>query len=293
MSAREDKGGVIQRRATAEVEDEIEALEALRFAQGKASLRRLPVTAVVEEDANALEIFRAESNTNRRESMDAVARRLAIKVELMALAKLAETMSALPPGSGNVTDSFITVPPTVASVPVPDIPPAPRLPSIADGAADQTLRPACMTPAFVAATAASRGGAVRGGTWAVLLSMVAIAVPGGLLIGEALISHPATARSAHPPAVAPTAAQETDAVAATTVDSSNPPGQLSPGTSTPNANTAWSPVDPQLATRKPHTTHHAKGKAAPKPSPNPAASSAEPAPSPAASTNDPSATSRF
>jgi hypothetical protein len=92
MSAREDKGGLIQRRAAAEIDDEFDLREALQFARGLSSRPRLPVTAAFEEDANALEVRRAETMTTGRESKDAVAQRLAMRLEFRALAKLGETM---------------------------------------------------------------------------------------------------------------------------------------------------------------------------------------------------------
>jgi hypothetical protein len=208
---------------------------------------------------------------------------------------------ALPPASGNVRDvptdaelesilparsvesSLITVPPAVGSVPPPDIPPAPVVPSISYVAQDETAPLAPMTPALGAAVPASRDRAAGPATWAVFISMAAIALPGSLVLGEALISHPVTARSAQPAAAAPSFAPETNAAPATAVDSTgpSPPSEVSPAPSMSNLNTAGDPVDPRPMVRTPRPTHHGKGKSAPKP--------AESAASAAASSSDPSA----
>jgi hypothetical protein len=178
MSAWEQRGGVIGLRATGDLDDEMAALEALRFAH---------------EDDDPL------------------------------LALVAHTADA---PRGGARESLVTVPPAVASVPLP--------------------RRRSASARLFAALAVRTSGRGSPFHWAILVSSITIALPSGLLLGRGLASHPAVSANASTNAVAeglaegvpetralasaaPSAAEETAALSPPSASSLTDPALVRPG----------------------------------------------------------------
>jgi hypothetical protein len=245
MSAQREKGGVVPRPVARKSQEEIEALEALRFAKAPSSVPNLPATAVVDTDAKALKALDAE--TQRLARLEREAQRLAAKREFKTLAILAQS----------------TIPPAIISEPPPAIPRAPAASAIEYVAPDRTVPMPAIAPSVAAAITASRDSAVGRRSWALLISIAAIALPASLLFGLALVP-PTRTRSPRPAAFASTS-RVTESMSAT------PPSEPSFAPPIPSLNPIWDPVEPSIIVRAPRS--HRKDKSAPKSAPSAAASS--------------------
>ena len=182
-------------------------------------------TFMDDDDLDALEGSDAETKVQERVDLLTVARRLAMRQELRELAKMAEAMPmdrpSLPPrqlgpafaeGSGS---RISLPPPSLPPFPAPPraLPPASLPPSTpapvlssppssppSSRASLSTPPPmmaaspassASIRPPFISSVPLAAEGAVGRGTWAFLIGMVALAIPGGILLGQALRSPPA------------------------------------------------------------------------------------------------------
>jgi hypothetical protein len=200
--------------------------------------------------------------------------------ELKDLAKLAAVMPkerpTIPPpaasahASSGVSPSRITVPPAIASVPAP--PPLPPR-SRSGPSSPPAFRSASLGPPVLIPGARAKGSAWLGLRAVAAGATLAGAMVGGLLLGQALASHPATASVAPPattaiagvpqisalPVPAATAtvtATATTVVAAiaTEVPAEAPPALVIADTSAPT-----------VMVRAPRPVHHAEPRPIPKP----------------------------
>jgi hypothetical protein len=261
----------------------------------KTGLMRPRLPSLFDDEMDALEVSEAETRVQRQTSIVTVAQRLALRQTLRDLARLADGMpmdrpSAPPPalesGVAEARDSRVTVPPAVASVPPPRPAfPPPAAPTSSGILVDATVQLAPITPAFaaVALEAPASDGPIGRGTWALMIATLAVALLGGLLLGQALTSHPASAGSAgaddfavtspglaadhHSPAMNSTFSRASAALSSAPADS--PPA--APVAADPGA-----PSVPAMTLRAPRPAHHALVHSAPK-----AAASTSPAGDPA------------
>jgi hypothetical protein len=171
----------------------------------------------------------------------------------------------------NTRDSLITVPPAVTSVPSVAVAPL-RVPSISYVALDPIPPSArSLSSSFAAATATLKDGSVGRASWAALMATLVVALPGGLLLGGALASHPAAGTGRR--ATASTMGVEAD-VRATDVAAGSPDPiatafpafpttPIAEGTA--SARVLAYPGDLPVVVRAPsRVPHHGKGKAASK-----------------------------
>lgn len=204
--------------------------------------------------------------------------------ELKDLARLAAAMPKEGPGmppavpesaSGGLSASRVTVPPAIASVPSPPTL-RPQRPSFFATApsASPAVQPVSRAAALLALIPAPGSG--WRGAWAVVAGgTLAAAMVGGLLLGQALTSHPAAASATEPAGTATAAAPETSAIPGAALSATVTPTVSSIPTSTETAAAAPAPLpvtDNSFTVRAPRPAHHAE----PRPAPKPAVASAPP-----------------
>jgi len=244
---------------------------------------------VSNDSGDATQNAEAEAETQVRESPAVIERRLAMAREFKELASLgdggpmADPRSVEPapqkPADGNARDSLITVPPSTHSVPPVSIPALPIV-VISDAAPDPTFRWVRTKRLFAAALTTLRGSSLRRAlttlrespprraTWTTWMITIAVALPGGLLLGHALSSQPTAAGTAESAAAASHAAPEPDPLT-TGADSASPESIASAPTTDIAAATSsvQSRVyqDGPVLVLPPRSPHHGKHRSAPKP----------------------------
>jgi hypothetical protein len=274
MSTREQRSGLVQPRAAEVFDDDIDLLQALQFAHEQPVT---PATSAPNHGVASPEWAEADTKIQQRESPAAIERRLATLRGFKELATLGDVgpterpiiaRAALEAESRRVRDSLITVPPAITSLPPPSLPPLPalRAPRITS---ENTVPLAPIPPAFAEAIATRTRGSISRLTWAVVMTTLGIALPGGLLLGRALTSR-ADAGMAEPTTRASAAAPpapEATSLAAAFASSSEAPSAAAPATASAasSARVLSYPVDWSLAVRASRAVHHGKGKPAPKP----------------------------
>ena len=286
MSTPEDKTGPTQPRSAEVWDDDIDVLEAMLFAQAHPTSLTGPAKGEASNDrGDATENAEADEDTQVRESPAVIERRLAMAREFKELASLGEGGRVANPRSvepatqkaadGNARDSLITVPPATHSVPPVAIPALPIV-VISDAAPDATVRLALTARVFAAAlkarvfaaTLTLRESSLRRGSWATWMITIAVALPGGLLLGHALSSHQTAVGTVESAAGASQAPPEPDPLT-TGADSASQPSSAIPPTTDVAAATssAQSPVysDGPALVIMPRPSHHGRRRSAPKP----------------------------
>ena len=166
----------------------------------------------------------------------------------------------------NARDSLITVPPAVMSVPPVAIAPL-RVPSISYVELDPIPPSArSQAPSFAATSSTLKDGSVGRATWAALMATLVVALPGGLLLGGALASHPAAGGAARRATASTTGAEADTRAIDVSVGSLDPIAPMPPTTSnaegTSSARVLSYPGDLPIVVRAPRVPRRGKGKAA-------------------------------
>jgi hypothetical protein len=295
MSAADSKSGLIAPRVVAEVDEEIDAMEALAFARGQSGVSSRPITVAFEDDATVEMSLAETGRLGSAVSVVAVARRLSMKVQLHALAKFAEgrqpnrgtrppgltspTAMATPEASASVVlarepgqESAVRLPRPVRWEPRGEVPRA--MDSSPDFAGDETLVMAPTAPAREVTLVGPRdGGPTRPAVWAVVVSMTAIALPAGLFLDQTLFSRSATMRSVQASAAASHAPEDSPAPRPTG------PGEMGPTPATEPSVSTTAPrqsIDPHAVVDTLRYPHHGRAKSVPRPAASAAASGAKP-----------------
>jgi hypothetical protein len=192
--------------------------------------------AILEEDDDALDGSADETRQYRPVSLDAAAQRLGVKQQFSELAKLADFVPMKPPAAG--TRAPVLAPPTIPPAPAPAPPRQPAAHVLY--VPDRTIQAAPIAPAFADALTATAEGPFARVRWAVVVSMLSVALPAGLLLLPA---------SAKPPAAR----------------LSEPAPQSQVPAAGPSAHSITEAVIPQVSVSAPRPARHARGAATSKP----------------------------